>query len=99
VQRARPVWRTRNNLLEHFRWHGGKLGTLTVATYERSALATFRTGRRFTFTDLSSGEDRIGYFVRGTRKFLSLSPDEQYFVTHFRADDASYPKRLWRSTY
>ena len=74
-------------LTDKFEEHQADLRVRTREDYDRSARATIRAGRRFTYTDRSSGETRVGYYDARTRRFTALSPDERRLITHFRPDD------------
>jgi hypothetical protein len=71
---------------------------MTVDAYDQSARATWRIGKRFTFTDGSSSETRIGYYDPPTRRLIVLTDDELVFVTHFDCDE-SYVRLLPDSRY
>jgi hypothetical protein len=92
------VWPSHWSLLHHFYKHGPGLGRATVEAYDESARATIRVGRRFTYTDPSSSEARVGYYHPPTQRFTALSADESRILTHFRRDEA-YVRRLPDSTY
>jgi hypothetical protein len=95
----RPVWKTAATLRYRSRLHAGRLGVRTIEEYERSSYTTIRQGRTFTYYDRGAQADRVGYFDRATHKFTAVTEDGTYIVTHFRADTASYARRLPRSTY
>jgi hypothetical protein len=103
VQQGAPAdtaqWPNPGYCQRHFRQHRSGLGVATVADYDRSARATIRAGRRFSFTDRDSGQLRVGYYEVRTRRFTALTADERRLRSHYRTDDASYPRRLPDSTY
>jgi hypothetical protein len=92
-------WPNPRYMRRRFRKHRNGLGVLTEADFDRSARATVRTWRRFTYTDHEYKEPRVGYYDRRTRRFTALSADEILLLSHFRTDDARYPRRLPDSTY
>jgi pyocin large subunit-like protein len=92
-------WPDADYFQEHFELHRSELNVQTAAAYDRSARATIRAGRRFTYTDRPSGETRVGYYDARTRRFTALSPDERRIITHFRPDDPYYARRRPDSTY
>ena len=73
-------------------------GHATVDAYDQSARATRRIGRRFTYTDPSTNEPRVGYYDPPTRRLTVLTDDELIIVTHFDCEE-SYVRRLPNSSY
>jgi pyocin large subunit-like protein len=96
---ARPEWRSRRLLEEHFRDHGAEVGASTVDEYDRSARTTIRVGVRIPYEDRTTGLTRIGYFQPRSRKFTALTEDETIILSHFRAESEGYVHRLRRRTY
>ena len=96
-----PRWRDPWTRDDHFRRHGPKLGLSTVDEYDRSALETMRLGKRFTYTDLTSGKLRVGYYDPGPNRFLALTADERFIVNHLAPDGGERYVRatLQDSTY
>ncbi len=74
-------------LLRHFRDHGGEVGAQTPVDYEESARETVRQGQRqgtrFTYEDIQSSQQRVGYFDRLTGQLTALTESERRIVTHF----------------
>lgn len=91
-------WPSYRYLQDHFRKHGTALGRTTVERYDESARTTIRVGVRFTYTDSSSHEMRVGYFHRETHRFTAMRADESRILTHFVAEE-SYVRLLADSTY
>ncbi len=80
-------WRSPTKCRDHFLWHGSRLRVTTVSAYDQSARATIQRGTRFTYTDVSAGTARVGYFEPGNGRFTALSADEAWILTHFRATE------------
>lgn len=93
-----PKWRSPRDLDRHFRKHGAKLRVKDRQAYADSALAIFRAGKRFTYRDPNTADERVGYFDRRTGRFTALTDNEERIVTHFHADE-QYVRRLPNSTY
>jgi len=97
---AAPRWRSRLAERHHFERHGAEVGAGDAERYTASALATIRSGRRFTFQDATTGDPRIGYFQRRTGRLTVVSADGLFIVTHFRCEGgAAYVRRLTESSY
>ena len=93
-------WRSRASELDHFESHGAEVGSDSPERYTASALATLRVGRRFTYTDETTGQPRVGYFHRSARRLTVLTDDERIIVNHFRCEGgAAYVRGLIDSTY
>ncbi len=92
-------WPNARYLEHHFRRHGRPLRVRTEEDYDRSAQATIRTGRRFTYRDRLTDEQRVGYHDQRTRRFTALTADERTIRSHYRTDDGNYPRHLLDSTY
>lgn len=98
--RRLPHWRSHASELDHFESHGAEVGADTPERYTASALLAVRLGRRFTYTDETTGLPRIGYFHRSSRRLTILTADERIIVSHFRCDGgAAYARGLIDSTY
>jgi hypothetical protein len=85
--------------LRHFADHGVGVNAATPDLYDRSAHSTIGIGKRFTYTDRTTGLKRVGYWEAATRKFTALTYDETIILSHFRARRASYPRTLPASDY
>ena len=73
---------------------------MNVLDYEASALATVQAGQRFTYNDPKSGDPRVGYYVRLTNRFTSVSDDDRAIITHFPPRQGEqYCRGLPNSTY
>jgi hypothetical protein len=59
---AQAPWPSPEYCYDHYLMHHRDLKVRRVEDYDRSARATIRVGRRFTYKDKTSGEPRIGYF-------------------------------------
>lgn len=95
-----PRWRSRASELDHFEDHGSEVRSDSPERYTASALATIRVGRRFTYDDESTGQPRVGYFHRPTRRLTILTDDERIIVSHFCCEGgAAYVRGLIDSTY
>ena len=85
---SRLRWISRKKLEEHFLKPGRRqeLGVRTPEEYEESARQTvqrgLQQGTRFTYEDIQSGEQRVGYFDRTTGRFTALTGSELRIVTH-----------------
>jgi hypothetical protein len=86
------------SLYEHFLKHRLGLGVKWVTDYEASARRTIEIGKRFQYTD-KGGQPRVGYFHRPTRRFTALTQNERRIVSHYKVDDADYPRQLLDSDY
>jgi pyocin large subunit-like protein len=92
-----PTW-SPGNLLRHFRKHRHKFPFASVLDYERSSLATFRRGTRFTYDD--GGVPRIGYYDKGTNRLTVVSDDGRAIITHFPPSGGErYCRSRTNSTY
>jgi pyocin large subunit-like protein len=95
-----PVWANRRRLLDHFRQHGREFPYATVQEYEASALATIASGERFTFSDINTGDPRIGYYDKSENHFTSVTANGRRITTHFcPRDGEQYVLTLPNSTY
>jgi len=92
-------WPDQQQEYRHFQKHRWRLHVHTVEAYTRSARATIRVGREFTYDDPDFGEPRVGYYDRRQRRFTALTDDRQTILTHFRPDSLDYVRKLPRSTY
>jgi pyocin large subunit-like protein len=92
-------WPDQQYEYRHFRKHRWGLGVQTVAEYTRSARATIRAGREFTYNDPQFGDPRVGYYQETPRRFTALTVDRQTILTHFRPDAPDYARTLPQSTY
>ena len=95
---SEPRWRTQRHRQQHFLKHGIALGRATADAFDQSARVTRRIGRRFTFTDVSTNEPRVGYYDLPARRLTVLTDDEMIIVTHFDCEE-SYVRRLPNSSY
>jgi pyocin large subunit-like protein len=95
-----PTWAIRSRLHDHFRRHGAEFPYRTVVEYEASALDTVATGERFTYSDPSSGDLRIGFYDKARNHFTSVTANGRRITTHFRPRDGEqYVLTLPNSTY
>jgi hypothetical protein len=95
-----PRWRSIASELDHFEGHGSEIGAGSPERYTASALATIATGRRFTYVDETTGQPRVGYFHRPSRRLTVLTSDERLIVNHFRCEGGTaYVRGLIDSTY
>ena len=95
-----PTWASRRRLLDHFRRHGPEFPYATVQEYEASALATIASGSRFTYSDPSTGDLRVGYYDKVKNHFTSVTASGRRITTHFRPiDGEQYAQNLPNSTY
>ncbi|MDP8923148.1 MAG: hypothetical protein M3O34_09775 [Chloroflexota bacterium] len=92
-------WRSRSELERHFRRHHRLLGVRSVAAYDASACETIDLGTYFEYRDLETGEPRVGYYHRETRRFDGLTDDETTILTHFRCPEGYVRNNLRGSTY
>lgn len=98
VHPARPEWSDYPNLVNHFNLHGRKFGYTTVVEYEASSKATVARGRRFTYRDHSSRQQRVGYFDATAGHLTVLANDDLAIINHFPARE-SYVRNLPESDY
>ena len=90
VRERLPRWRSRTSELNHFERHGAEIGADSPERYTASALAMLHLGRRLTYTDETTGQPRVGYFQRSTRRLTILTDDEYIIVSHFRCEGTPY---------
>ena len=91
-------WGNRQKRLSHFRKHGPLLNQQDVDDYDKSARATIRAGKRFTYEDTTAGEQRVGYYDRHLERLTALDEVEETIVTHFRCPER-YVRSLPASDY
>lgn len=92
-------WSDQQQEYRHFQKHRWRLRVHTVEAYTRSARATIRVGRAFTYDDPDFGDPRVGYYHARTHRFTALTEDQQMILTHFCPDSRAYVRNLPRSTY
>lgn len=91
-------WASAHERWKHFRKHGRLLDRSTVEEYDRSARATVRAGKRFTYRDTTTRERRVGYFDDRNDRLTALDEEETRILTHFRCPDR-YVRELPASDY
>ena len=97
-QADQAPWVSTHERSKHFRKHGDDLGRETIEEYDRSARATIRAGKRFTYQDTATREQRIGYFDEQYERLTVLDEGEVTLVTHFHCPER-YVRRLPASDY
>lgn len=93
------TWMSRDELEKHFRQHRRELGVSTIEEYDESARATIAVGTHFEYRDLHTGDWRVGYYDRATRRFTAVNADETLILTHFRCPERYVARSLRGSTY
>jgi hypothetical protein len=83
-----PDWQSRRHLEDHVGDHGHEVGAQTVEGYDASTrtLIAWDDVQGFGFIDDTTGLDRVGVYDEETRFFTSLSANDRWIVTHFRAE-------------
>jgi pyocin large subunit-like protein len=99
LELALAEWRSPEHLARHFRDHHHRLGARTIAAYDASARETMELGTYFEYRDLDSGDARIGYYDRETRRFTAMTGDGELILTHYRCSEAYVTNSLIGSTY
>ena len=92
-------WRTREELEAHFALHGRDVGARTVEEYEASSKDVLGRGTLFEYEDGATGEPRLGYYDRDTRRFTAVTEDDRWIKTHFRCPEWYIGDILIGSTY
>jgi hypothetical protein len=88
------------NLREHFQKHGREGPWGTQADYDASARETITTGKLFTYVDLTTHAERLGFYDAVGNRFTSVTLDGERINTHFRPDRGeAYVRALPRSNY
>jgi pyocin large subunit-like protein len=95
-----PSWPSGPTLRQHFRDHGKKLGCASVQEYADSSTETVTIGISFTYTDDTTGRQRIGYYHRASNRFTAVTGDGRRILTHYPPDRGErYVEELTDSTY
>lgn len=91
-------WASDYERSKHFRKHGHDLNRATVEDYDRSARATVRAGKRFTYRDTATSDQRVGYYDERHERLTVLDERETAIVTHFHCPER-YVRQLSMSDY
>ena len=81
---AGPEWKDDHQLRDHFPRHRRTLQARTLADYAASSAETVEVGTRFNYRDPDTGNWRIGYYDRLTRRFTVVTDDDTEIVSRFR---------------
>ena len=92
-------WKSRQRLEQHSRKHGRALSVPTTEAYDRSARYVIEHGTYFEYRDPKTGDWRIGYYDRGTERFVGMSDDGLIILTYFRCPERYVASILPGSTY
>lgn len=92
-------WMSRDDLERHFGLHGRDVGARTLEAYEASSKDVVERGTLFEYEYGPTGERRLGYYDRDTRRFTAVTEDDRWIKTHFRCPEYYVRDILTGSTY